>query len=126
MQQETTGNTASAVWRYRRWLVWSLLLLLIAWAIFVRAWAVSERPFWVDEAWVAYAATQQSYGQLFRQTDLPMPPLFAAATKLLGSIVGPPELGLRLLPIACGIACVPLSYLILRTLRVPARLPWRR
>ena len=119
MQQETTGNTASAVWRYRRWLVWSLLLLLIAWAIFVRAWAVSERPFWVDEAWVAYAATQQSYGQLFRQTDLPMPPLFAAATKLLGSIVGPPELGLRLLPIACGIACVPLGYLILRTLRVP-------
>lgn len=100
-------------------MVYSLLLLLTGWGVFVRTWGVSERPFWVDEAWVAYAATHQSYGQLLRQTELPMPPLFAAVTKLFGSIVGPPELGLRLLPIACGIACVPLSYMILRTLRVP-------
>jgi len=95
------------------------MVCIMAWGVYVRIGGLSERPFWIDEAWVAYAVTHQSYGELWRQTELPMPPLFAVTTKLLGQLVSPPELGLRLLPAVCGIACVPLIYPILRTVRIP-------
>jgi hypothetical protein len=87
--------------------------------MYLRVGRVGERPFWADEAWVANAATQLGYGALLRQTDLPMPPVFAASVKFLGNLVSPAELGMRLPAILCGIACVPLCYLIARTLRVP-------
>lgn len=73
----------------------------------------------MDEAAVANAVTNHSGTELLRQTDLPLAPMFAISTKLVGSLISPPELGLRLLPILFGIGCVPLTYLVIRTLRVP-------
>jgi len=96
-----------------------LFILILAWAVFVRCWAVVDRPFWNDEAWVANAVTEMSTSQLFRQKEMPMPPLFAVSVKLIGSIISPPELGLRMLSIICGIALLPLCYLTGRSLYLP-------
>jgi len=96
-----------------------LFFAVLAWGVFVRCWAVGERPFWRDEAWVARAATEMSYQELFTQNELPMPGLFAVAVKLGGSLVSPPELGLRLLSMICGVALLPLCYLTVRSLHLP-------
>jgi len=87
--------------------------------VFLRCWAVAQRPFWMDEAWVANAAVNLSYKELFFQTQLPIPPLFGLVVKLTGTLPGPAEFSMRLVPMLSGIGCVILSYLILRTLRVP-------
>lgn len=100
-------------------LFWSVAAAVFAWGVFVRSWGLTARPFWQDEAWVANAVTHESWAQLATQTAVPMPPLFALASKAFGSLVSPPEAGLRLLPMFCGMACVPLSYLAVRTLRAP-------
>ncbi len=96
-----------------------ILLLIVAWAVFLRVWGLSGWPFWIDEAWIANAVTEQSFGELLRQTDDPVPPMFAVTVRWLGGLVGPPELGLRLLSVACGIANVLLTFAVLRTARVP-------
>ena len=96
-----------------------IAIVLLVWGTFVRGWGLWQRPFWVDEAWVANAVTGQTCDELLRQTELPMPPLFAISVRLLGRAIPPPEFGLRLIPLACGIACLPLSYLVTRSLRVP-------
>ncbi|MHC4865509.1 MAG: phospholipid carrier-dependent glycosyltransferase, partial [Planctomycetota bacterium] len=98
---------------------WIVFGLVLAWAGFVRAWGVWGRSFWMDEAAVASAVTDHSWRELLGQTDLPIAPMFAISTKLVGSLIVPPEVGLRLLPILFGIGCVPLTYLVMRTLRVP-------
>jgi hypothetical protein len=105
--------------RSRRVVFWGIFAAVLVWSVWVRAWGVAQRRFWGDEAWVAYALEHSSYADLLTQTDVPLPPLFGVAAKFFGSLVGPPELGFRLLPMLCGMACVPLSYLTLRTLRVP-------
>lgn len=91
---------------------------VLAWAVFVRVWGVSRRPFWMDEAAIANVVTDLSWQQLIQQTDLPVAPLFAVATKLASSILLPPEVSLRLLPMVCGILLVPLVYLMMRTLNI--------
>ena len=96
-----------------------VLSLIVLWGGYLRAAALSDRPFWRDEVWVAELAEQESYGALMKGPDLPVPPLFAVTVKLLGQWVGPSELGLRLFPLLCGIACLPLGYIVLRVLRVP-------
>ena len=93
--------------------------LILGWAGFVRLWALGERPFWADEAWVATATSQLSYKQLLIQTDMPLPPFFAATVKFFGNWINPPEFGMRLVPALCGWACVPLVYLLARILRAP-------
>jgi len=115
------------VWmsRYSRRTSWAFVVeclvigLILGVGVYARARGLSQKPFWGDEAWVAEAAADRSYGNLFWQTDLPIPPLFAIVTKLVGSLVSPPELGFRLVPLTCGILVVPLSFWIVRLLRVP-------
>lgn len=97
----------------------TVMVVVLAWGVFVRTWGLGSRAFWRDEACVADLVTRSSWGQLLRQSEVPSPPLFAATAKFLGSIGSPPEVALRLLPVLCGIACLPLSYLAARTLRAP-------
>lgn len=93
--------------------------LLIAWGAFLRLWDLSGRPFWNDEAWVANTATLLSAGEIFRNTETPVPPLFALTVKAANRVFSPPEVGLRLFPALCGIAALPLAFVAIRTLRGP-------
>lgn len=89
---------------------------------FVRVWRLPERGFWRDEAWVADTVLHNGFAHLLTQGDVPLPPLFAVVTKALGSAVGPPELGLRLLPLLCGLAVPLLAYLAARAAQAPCTL----
>jgi len=93
-------------------------VVLVA-GIYGRVVHFGERPFWSDEAWVADAILSRGYGELLRQTELPLPPLFAVLGKVSSGLGFRPEIGLRLVPLIAGLLVPPLSYLILRTLRVP-------
>lgn len=101
-----------------------VLVLCVAagWGAFVRLWNVGARPFWRDEAWVATALRDLSYGELMGQTGVPVPPLFAVTAKLSGQVVQPPELGYRLPAGIWGVLVVPLVYATARTLRAPRTL----
>ncbi|UCF34573.1 MAG: glycosyltransferase family 39 protein [Phycisphaerales bacterium] len=103
----------------KKTLLYGVLLVIVAMGAYVRLADAGQRPFWADEAWVAQAVRENSYLELFAQTELPMPPLYSIAIKLVGELVKPPELGLRLLPLCCSVACVPLSYVVVRRLRAP-------
>ncbi len=85
----------------------------------MRIGGLADRPFWRDEAWVAYAATEMDWLGLLGQSEFPMPPLFALSVKLCVGLPLPPELGLRMLPFLCGVLILPLSYAVARTLRAP-------
>ena len=91
-------------------LVALFLAVCVAWGAFVRTWNLGGRPFWCDEAWVATLLRDLSPAQLLRQTDTPLPPLFALAADWIGHRFGPPEVAWRLLPAACGVLVVPLVY----------------
>jgi dolichyl-phosphate-mannose-protein mannosyltransferase len=113
----TEGREVSA--RRGRWL-WVLLgVVIFAVGAGLRIGEIWERPFWRDEAWVAVAARDLSWAQVLTQTELPTPPLFLLVTKATGMVVSPPELGMRLMPLLCGIAIVPLIYAVGRSLRLP-------
>lgn len=87
--------------------------------MFVRFWGVGERAFWIDEAWVALDVTNQSFSELLGNAQTPLPPLFAVTVKLTSYLLPRPETALRLLPMVCGVALLPMLYLVLRILRVP-------
>lgn len=97
--------------------LWIVAIFILAWGSYLRAWNLGDKIFWRDEAWVATLA-QQPWSVVLNQTDVPCPPLFAGAVKLT-SVVKPPEVGLRLLPVLCGIALLPLAYAAVRALRLP-------
>jgi uncharacterized membrane protein len=97
----------------------AILVGLCAVGLFLRLGNLGSRPFWRDEAWVAEAIRDLPYGQLLRQTDVPLPPLFAVAAKAIGTVCGPPEWAWRLLPALAGLAVVPLAYAAARTLGAP-------
>jgi hypothetical protein len=99
-----------------------LAAAVLAWTVFTRAWNISARPFWLDEAWVADTVRHSSYVHLLTQSEVPCPPLFAMAVKLLGHISTAPEVGFRALPMICGILIVPLIYCVARTLHAPRTL----
>lgn len=99
-----------------------MLIAILAWGAFVRVWNLSGRPFWADEAWVARTVRDSSPVDLLCQTEVPLPPLFAVATKLIGRAIAPPELAYRLLPALCGVFALPLVYAVARTLRSPRTL----
>ena len=92
--------------------------MVLTWGVFVRTWGLSERSFWRDEAAVANVVLKFSYAELLTQEEVPIAPLFAVTTKLTNSLMSPPEVGLRLVSVICGIVCLPLIYLLLRTLRI--------
>lgn len=95
------------------------LVLAVVVGIYGRVHHFGQRPFWGDEAWVADTVLHNSYAQLFRQTEVPLPPLFSLAVKAIHAWYPHPETSLRLFPLLCGIALLPTAYLLLRTLRVP-------
>ncbi len=99
-----------------------MLIAIVASGGFVRVWNLSGRPFWADEAWVARTVRDSSSVNLLCQTDVPLPPLFAVATKLIGHAMAPPELAYRLLPAFCGVLVLPLIYAVARTVRSPRTL----
>jgi hypothetical protein len=103
----------------RSLLFWLFFAAVFAWAVFVRTWSVGDRAFWMDEAWVANLVTRLPFQQLLKHTEEPIPPFFAVPTKLTSYLWLSPEIALRLLPMICGIAVVPLVYLVVRTLRIP-------
>lgn len=96
-----------------------MFALVIIWAIYLRFWGTWNRSLWMDEAAVANMVLDNSWSGLFRQTDIPVAPLFAAGVKLTGHLIAPPEVGYRLIPIICGILCVPLAYCVMRAMRIP-------
>lgn len=102
-----------------RLLIAMLTVLCITVGFGGRILKTGARPFWSDEAWVAATATQQSYAQLLRQTDVPAPPLFLVSVKALSSLASRPELGLRLFPLICGSGVLLTSFLLLQTMRLP-------
>jgi predicted membrane-bound mannosyltransferase len=93
--------------------------LLLAWSAFARVWNVGSRPLWQDEAALANAVRQLPAKDLLLQAEVSTPPLFALVSKLVGSRIARPELGLRLLPLLCGVLLVPLAYVTARTLAAP-------
>jgi hypothetical protein len=95
------------------------LVIACAWAAFLRLWNLGHRPFWRDEAWVAMALRDLPFAQLWAQTALPLPPLFAVMAKSAGQWVGPPEAGYRLPAAIFGLAVIPLTYAAARRLRAP-------
>jgi hypothetical protein len=99
-----------------------LLALALLGGTFLRAWHVGKRGFWRDEAWVADTVSHRHLGDLVTQTEAPLPPLFAVCVKVLGQVVGPPELGLRLLPLGCGLLVPLLAYFAARAARAPRML----
>lgn len=96
-----------------------LLALILLAEAYGRVTGVSDRPFWSDEAWVAKKALELPYGQLSRQQDVPIPPLFSVAVKAFNSLTARPELGLRLFPLLCGLGVPLVTYFIMRMLRAP-------
>ncbi len=105
--------------RTGKFVFYGLVALVLVWAVGVRTWRLGNRPFWQDEAWVALAVTSQPPGELFLQTKVPLPPLFALATKLSGQCISPPEVGFRLIPVLSGIMLLPLTYAVVRLLKAP-------
>jgi hypothetical protein len=105
--------------RERNLLCAVLLIAALVAGTSLRAWRAGSRPFWQDEAWVADAVTHRTFGDLMTQTDIPLPPLFAVTIKVLGQAIGPPELGLRLLPLLCGLSVPLLAYVAARAARAP-------
>lgn len=108
--------------RMRKSACFALLSAALLGGGLIRVWHVRDRGFWRDEAWVADTVVHKEFAELLTQAEVPLPPLFAVVTKALGSAVGPPELGLRLLPLLCGLAVPALAYLAARSALAPRTL----
>ena len=100
-----------------RWFIIALVAILL-WACFIRLWGVSDRAFWREEAWVASAAVDVPWSEVFSHPEIPVPPLFLAAVKAGGAILSPPELGYRLPSLLAGLLLVPLIMKAAQRLRL--------
>ncbi|MHC4986175.1 MAG: glycosyltransferase family 39 protein, partial [Planctomycetota bacterium] len=112
------STDASAVPKPGLWF-WLVFAAILATGVSLRVWQLDERPFWRDEAWVALAAAETPWSGILDRADIPVPPLFLAAVKATGSLPGPAEVMMRLLPLLCGLATIPLVYAVARRLRAP-------
>jgi hypothetical protein len=76
----------------------------------------AARSFWVDEAALLLNVRSHTFGRLFGGLDYDQaaPPLFMAAERGLLLALGPSELSLRLIPLACGIAALFVFSLLAR------------
>lgn len=79
----------------------------IALAVFARVAWLPQKPFWRDEAWVA-SRVEAPLRELAGPQPLPIPIGFVAVTKLARALPVSPEVAYRLLPLAAGIALIPL------------------
>ena len=100
-----------AAWRLR--VAW---LLLLALAAVLRAALVRAKPFWADEAWLAWLV-DRPLGEMLATIPHTTAPLgFALVTRIAGQLPGlAPEVSMRLLPLAAGIATVALLPLLVRS-----------
>ena len=95
-----------------------IFVVILIWAVFVRFWGVSNRGLWMDEASAANVILQRSALDALFQTDVPMAPAFGFVAKMITQVISPPEIGLRLFSMVCGVLCVLLIYLLMRNLRM--------
>lgn len=82
---------------------WAALAL----ALVVRVTLLADKPFWRDEAWVA-AVIEKPLSEVLTGRPRPVPIGFLAVAQLTAALPFSPEVAYRLLPLACGIALVPL------------------
>jgi hypothetical protein len=91
--------------------------LAIALAVALRVSFLGRKPFWSDEAWVASLAEMPIRRLLSTIAHTTAPVGFALAVKLTSLIPGlRPEIAMRLLPLAAGIATVVLLPRLVRAL----------
>jgi hypothetical protein len=102
--------SSPAAWR-RSW--WILAALAVA-AIARMAW-LAEKPLWRDEAWVAVLARDAAGAFELNPRPVPAGFLFLTGVALRVPVL-PPEVGLRLLPLAAGLLTVALLPLLARSL----------
>jgi hypothetical protein len=74
-------------------------------AFVTRALLLEAKPFWRDEAWVA-ALSLEPFDPTMSGPRKAVPVGFLALTKLAGDLPLPPEVALRLLPFAGGLAAI--------------------
>ena len=95
-------------------------------ALLLRLPSLAERSLWLDEAWLANLVLTPSWGALWDEMlgrtlgsvrVAPVPPLFVLALRAVALLTGRSELGLRLLPLAASVGCVPIGYFVARRAR---------
>src|SRR5215831_8252289 len=91
------------------------LCVLIAVGGFLRLYGLDFQSLWQDEGLQYYVATQNSIGQLFRQTGSFHPPLSFIVNHLF-LLLGDSDFLLRLPSTLCGIASLPILYVLGREL----------
>jgi hypothetical protein len=97
--------------RWPWWLVWALAVAAVARV----AW-LSDKPLWRDEAWVAVMARETGDGVPFSPRPVPVGFLLLSALALRLPVLAP-EVSLRLLPLAAGLATVALLPVLARSLQ---------
>jgi uncharacterized membrane protein len=128
--QHNATNTASASsqlthragWQHRMLLhPWLLLLATTLLALGLRLYHLGYRDYWDDEI-ISTLAARASLSQIyFSIQDYSVhPPLYYMLLHLWGLLFGDELYTLRLLSVLFSIACVPLIYLLGRSLRLPA------
>jgi uncharacterized membrane protein len=78
-----------------------------------------DTSLWFDELSIARNLTHRSAGQLLREPlayNQVAPVGFIVTEKLVSQLFGPSDLALRLFPLACGLAALPLFLLLARRL----------
>ncbi|MBI4341373.1 MAG: glycosyltransferase family 39 protein, partial [Candidatus Omnitrophica bacterium] len=100
-----------------------LTLLVISLGLLLRVVQyLANRSLWLDEAFLTFALLARSYAGLLRQ---PLeflqtaPPVFLWLQKLVVQVFGSSEFVLRALPLAAGLASVPLFYVLAKRLLEP-------
>jgi len=99
------------------------LFAALAVAVTVRVALLAEKPFWRDEAWVAILVESPLAAVTTPERPRPVPMGFIAVTQVARQMPLAPEVAYRLLPLAAGIALVPLLGAFARSLGAPPPLP---
>ena len=95
------------------------LALALGLAVVARVAWLWAKPFWRDEAWVARVAGQPLDALL--RDPYPVPLGFVALVKMTGALpLLPPEVALRLVPLAAGLLALPALAALARRLAAPA------
>jgi hypothetical protein len=94
------------------------LLLAVAaltvWSVWLRTPGLDPRSLWQDDQWVGIVARRMTLGDYW-MTSPPVPPGFVVVLGVVGRVFADPEWPLQMVPLACGVAQVPLiAWLTLR------------
>ena len=86
-----------------------VILVALGVALRVREYA-SDRSLWLDESWLALNIVDRPLAQLFGDLSFNQaaPPGFLLIERTSVALFGPTEYALRLFPLLCGIAALPL------------------